>query len=71
MTEEQVLAYVHASAALQGLPLDAARAKAVAQHLQRTAQMAQLLDGAPLSPEDEIAEVYRPAPFSPLPKVCT
>ena len=70
MTEAQVLAYVHASAALQGLPLDAARAKAVAQHLQHTAQMAQLLDGAPLSPEDEIAEVYRPAAFPSLPKVC-
>lgn len=63
MTDTQLLDYVQASAALQGLPLDAARAQAVAQHLARTAQLAALLEQAALSPEDELAEIYAPAPF--------
>lgn len=63
MTEEQVLAYVRASAALQGLPLDAARAQRVAEHLIRTAHLAQLLDSVQMQVHDEIAEVYSPAPF--------
>ena len=46
-----------------GLPLDAARAQAVAQHLGRTVALARLLETAPLAPEDEPAEIYRPAPF--------
>ena len=53
------LDYVKASAALQGLVLDEARAKAVAAHLARTAQLAQLLDGVPMGPDDELAEIYR------------
>ena len=85
MGEGEVLAYVKATAALLDLPLDearalavalhlgrtaamarmldAARAQAVAQHLARTAAMAALLDEAGLAPQDEPAEVYRPAPF--------
>ena len=55
----QALAYVKASAALQGLVLDETRAKAVAAHLARTAQLAQLLDGVPMGPDDELAEIYR------------
>ncbi len=55
----QALDYVKASAALQGLLLDDARAKAVAAHLARTAQLAQLLDGVPMGPHDEFAEIYR------------
>ena len=55
----QALHYVKASAALQGLVLDEARAKAVAAHLARTAQLAQLLEGVPMAPEDELAEIYR------------
>lgn len=55
----QALEYVRASAALQGLVLDEARAKAVAAHLARTAQLAQLLDSVPMPPEDELAEIYR------------
>jgi hypothetical protein len=70
VNEEQALAYVHASAALQGLPLDAARAQRVAQHLLRTAHMAQLLECAPLEPDDELAEIYCPAAFPHLPSVC-
>jgi hypothetical protein len=66
MTDAQVLAYVKASAALQGLPLDEARAQAVAVQLARTAQLAQLLDNAPLAPHDELAEIYRPLLFPAL-----
>lgn len=55
----QALDYVKASAALQGLVLDEARAKAVAAHLARTAQLAQLLEGVSMAPEDELSEIYR------------
>jgi hypothetical protein len=55
----QALDYVKASAALQGLVLDEARARAVAAHLARTAQLALLLDGVPMGPDDELAELYR------------
>ena len=60
-----VLAYVKATAALQGLVLDEARAQRVAQHLARTANMAELLQGVALGPEDELAEIYKPFPFKP------
>ena len=60
MEESQVIQYVQAAAVAVGLPLDAARAQAVAQHLGRTVALARLLETAP---EDEPAEIYRPAPF--------
>ena len=60
MNDADVLAYVKASAAMQGLPLDDARAQAVAVHLARTAHLAKLLEGAPMTPEDELAEIYKP-----------
>jgi hypothetical protein len=63
MNETQTLDYVMAAAAALGLRLDAARAKSVAQHLQRTAGMAALLADAGLAPELEPAEVFQPAPF--------
>lgn len=63
MTGEQVLQYVQASAALQGLHLDAARAQAVALHLARTTHLAALLDHAAPAPEDELAEIYVPLAF--------
>ena len=63
MNEDQVLAYVRAAAALAALPLDEQRVQAVALHLGRTAALARLLDAARLAPDDEPAEVYRPAPF--------
>ena len=59
MTDEEAIHYVKASATLQGLMLDDARAKAVAAHLARTAQLAQLLDGVPMGPDDELSEIYR------------
>ena len=46
-TDADLLAYVEASAALLALPLEAARAQRVAQHLARTAALAALLDGVP------------------------
>jgi hypothetical protein len=65
MNEQQALNYVHASAELLGVPLDAARAQRVAGHLQRTAALAAMLQAVDLSVEDEPAELYcpsRPAP---------
>ena len=63
MSEDEALAYVRAAAALAGLPLDDARAQAVAMHLSRTAALAKLLEQAALAPEQEPAEIYKPAPF--------
>jgi hypothetical protein len=68
MTELEVLAYVKASAAAQGLHLDDARALRVATHMARTAHLAALLDAAPLAVEDEPAEIYKPKPFVALVK---
>ncbi|MDB5928692.1 MAG: hypothetical protein JWR60_399 [Polaromonas sp.] len=63
MSGDGILAYVKASAALQGVPLDEARAGRVAAHLARTAQLAQLLDDAPMAAHDEPAEIYKPLAF--------
>lgn len=63
MTEDEVLAYVKASAVALALPLDEARAARVAVNLARTAAMAALLELVPLTPHDELAEIYCPAPF--------
>jgi hypothetical protein len=63
MIETEVLAYVKASAAAQGLTMDDARALRVAAHLARTAHLAELLDAVPLAVEDELAEIYKPKPF--------
>ncbi|MDP2677253.1 MAG: DUF4089 domain-containing protein [Rhodoferax sp.] len=67
MNEMHILAYVKASAMAQGLALDEARAQRVASHLARTAHLAQLLEGFPLSVEAEPAELYQPLPFSETP----
>lgn len=66
MTETEVLAYVKASAAAQGLAMDDARALRVAAHLARTAHLAGLLDATPLAVEDELTEIYKPKPFPAL-----
>ena len=65
MNEADVLNYVKGTAALLGVPMDAARAARVASHLQRTAAMAALLEAANLSEADELAEIYCPAAFAP------
>ena len=62
MSEAEALSYVIASAAALDLPLDEARARRVATHLQRTAAMAAPLMKLPLPPEAELAEIYCPAP---------
>ncbi|MGE0098036.1 MAG: AtzG-like protein [Hydrogenophaga sp.] len=63
MTQEQTLAYVQAAAVAVDLQLDTAQAARVAAHMHRTAAMAELLDAFPLKDEDEVAEIYCPAPF--------
>jgi hypothetical protein len=68
MNNDLALAYVRASAAALGLPLDTARAQRVAGHLQRTAALAQLLEQSALGPDDELAEIYKPKPPRPSAK---
>ena len=63
MESDEVIAYVKASANLLALPLDDAAALRVAQHMQRTLELVRLLATAELGPEDELAEIYCPAPF--------
>jgi hypothetical protein len=63
MEDNALLDFVKAAAWAVDLPLDEARAAAVAAHMGRTAAMARLLESAGLAPGDEPAEVYRPAPF--------
>lgn len=60
---QPLLDYVRAAAALNRLPLDAARVQRVAAVLARTQELATLLEGWPAGPGDEPAELYRPAPF--------
>ena len=62
MSETATQAYVRASAAVLGLPLDDAQVVRVATHLQRTAAMARLLDDQDMPPELEPAELYVPKP---------
>ena len=64
MEESEVLAYVKAAARAVNLPLDEARAHAVATQLGRTAAMARLFDGVDMEPEDEPAEIYQSGAFS-------
>jgi hypothetical protein len=63
MTDDEALNYVKTMAAAIDLPLDEARAKNVAMHLGRTFGMVTALKQYPLAPEDELAEIFRPAPF--------
>jgi Protein of unknown function (DUF4089) len=63
MTDDEALTYVKTMAAAIDLPLDEARAKNVAMHLGRTFGMVTALKQYPLVPEDELAEIFRPAPF--------
>jgi Protein of unknown function (DUF4089) len=63
MNNEATLNYVNSTAAMLGIPMDAARAERVAGHLQRTRAIAALLDGADLSIADELAEIYCPLAF--------
>ena len=63
MDNESTLNYVSITAALLGVPMDAARAARVTAHLHRTRAMAALLDAADLPAAEELAEIYCPAAF--------
>lgn len=63
MDNESTLAYVNSTAALLGVPMDAARAGRVAAHFHRTRAMAALLEAADLPVHEELAEIYCPAAF--------
>lgn len=63
MTSPDTLAYVKAASQMLGLKLDEARALRVVEHFERTQALAATLENVPLAPEDEITEIYRPAPF--------
>ena len=63
MEPAETLAYVKAAARAVNLPLDDATAQRVADHMGRTAAMARQLDGADLTPEHELVEIFCPAPF--------
>jgi hypothetical protein len=65
MSEAEALSYVVASATALGLPLDTAQTQRVAVNLQRTAALAAPLMQLPLAPEDELAQIYSPAPHAP------
>ena len=60
MNEADTLEFVLASAKALGIPMDDGRAERVAVHLQRTAEMAKLLESANLTPFDEPAEIFCP-----------
>ena len=60
MSFDDALAYVQSSSRLLHLPLDSERARRVALHLQRTADIAQLLEDVELPPETELAEIFCP-----------
>ena len=63
MNAPDTLAYVRSAGAAIRRPMDDARARAVAMHLGRTFGMVSGLMAVPLQPHDELAEIYRPAPF--------
>jgi hypothetical protein len=63
LPDTELIDYVRSSARLLELPLDEAQVKRVATHLTRTKAMAAALQALPLAPGDELAEIYRPAPF--------
>lgn len=66
MNDADVLAYVKAASHFLELPLDDARAHAVAQQLGRTLVMAQQLEALALPLEEEWSEIFCPAPFPPV-----
>jgi hypothetical protein len=63
LTQDQVISYVRATAAVLELPLEDSRIQRVADHLIRTAAMARQLEGMHLEVDAEPAQVYCPAPF--------
>jgi len=68
MTLDEALTYVRAASRALELTLDDAQACSVAEHLVRTAAMADILDAAQLPLEAELPEAFCPAPFLELPR---
>lgn len=58
-----IVDYVRSTARFLELPLDEAQVQRVSVHLARTRMMVAELATAELAPEDELAEMFRPAPF--------
>ena len=65
MTDSDVLNYVKATARLLEIPLDEARASAVALQLGRTLVMARQLEAFSLPMHEEMSEIFCPAEFPP------
>ncbi|MEX1168316.1 MAG: AtzG-like protein [Hydrogenophaga sp.] len=63
MTDAQLLSYVVAAAAAQGIALSDQRASDVVAHMALAQRLASLLDGVDLAPHDELVQIYCPAPF--------
>ena len=63
MNEQETLSYVKSMALAIALPLDDAHAKGVVMHLGRTFDMVADLMAVHLSPEQELAEIFCPAPY--------
>jgi hypothetical protein len=63
MNDADILAYVKAASSVLELPLDEARAQAVALQLSRTRVMAKQLEAFTLPPLEEMSEVFCPATF--------
>ena len=66
MTEFEALAFVKASAVAVCLPLEEGQALRVAVHMQRTAQMASLLETLSMPADLEPVSIFSPAPFPNL-----
>jgi len=62
-TDLPIADYVTSTAAVLGLPLDAAQAARVAVHLQRTATMAALIQAVELPLDEELVEIFCPAAY--------
>jgi len=63
LAPDDVLGYVRSTAAFLQLALDDDQAHRVALHLARTRALVMALRQVPLGPGDELAEIFRPAPF--------
>jgi hypothetical protein len=63
MKDQFLLNYVFVAAEAVDLPLTTDRAERVAAHLSRTLQMARMLEEIPIPVQEELAQLYVPAPF--------
>ncbi len=63
MNDNDLLAYIKAGAAIQGVPLTHQRAVAVSAYFKVAQGIARTVQSGELLPEDEPAQLYCPAPF--------